>query len=130
MTSEELADEVMAAVLAVQGRILGVGQEQYSQGDQQKFEWMSIKEIVQYAREEVEDGIAYNVMLRWKLNRLDAAIDAAFVGYATPPAPAEKPEQARMVVTPPPMQQQPTPIHDAAWAAFVPQAITHPPRNF
>lgn len=78
MTSEELANEVMAAVVAVQARILGVGKEQYDEGSQQKFERMSLQEIAQYAKEEVEDGIAYNVMLRYKLNNLIKALDQAF----------------------------------------------------
>ncbi|WP_431911613.1 hypothetical protein [Nonomuraea jabiensis] len=81
MTSEELAKEIMNAVVAVQGRILGVGKEQYDQGSEQKFESMSLQELIQYAREEVEDGIAYNVMLRYKLNQLEKAVEMAFNGY-------------------------------------------------
>ncbi|MER7208483.1 hypothetical protein ABT340_15535 [Streptosporangium sp. NPDC000239] len=81
MTSEELANEVMSAVMAVQSRIVGVGQEQYSLGSQQKFELMSLAEIIQYAREEIEDGIAYHVMLRYKLGLLDKAVAQAFAGY-------------------------------------------------
>ncbi|GAA3536772.1 hypothetical protein GCM10022419_015730 [Nonomuraea rosea] len=83
MTSEELAKEVMTAVLAVQGRILSVGAQQYEEEHGQKFELMSLQEIIQYAMEEVEDGIAYNVMLRYKLRLLNEAIDKAFAGYAS-----------------------------------------------
>jgi hypothetical protein len=81
MTSEELAQEIMSAVTAVQARILGVGKAQYDEGSQQRFESMSLQELIQYAREEVEDGIAYNVMLRYKLNLLEKAVQAAFNGY-------------------------------------------------
>lgn len=84
MTSEELAQEIMNAVVAVQARILGVGKEQYDQGGEQQFERMSIRELIQYAREEVEDGIAYNVMLRWRLNQLEKALNSAFKGYQEP----------------------------------------------
>ncbi|MER5643986.1 hypothetical protein [Streptosporangium sp. NPDC002524] len=90
MTSEELANEIMAAVVAVQDRILSVGRAQYEEGANQQFERQSLQEIVQYALEEVEDGIAYNVMLRYKLTRLKAALDLAFPGTTAlaPPAPA------------------------------------------
>lgn len=71
----------MAAVVAVQDRILTVGAAQYEEADGQKFELMSLQEIVQYAMEEVEDGIAYNVMLRYKLSNLKTALDASFSGY-------------------------------------------------
>jgi hypothetical protein len=81
MTSEELAKEVMNAVVAVQSRILGVGKEQYDRGSEQKFERMSFRELIQYAREEVEDGIAYNVMLRYKLGLMEKSLNAAFTGY-------------------------------------------------
>ncbi|MFI6319732.1 hypothetical protein ACIBG8_19515 [Nonomuraea sp. NPDC050556] len=91
MTSEDLAREIMSAVTAVQGRILSVGQQQYSEGSTQQFERMSLKELVSYAREEVEDGIAYNVMLRYKLNLLDQALDSAFRGYAAPTPAAGEP---------------------------------------
>ncbi|GII83351.1 hypothetical protein Ssi03_13410 [Sphaerisporangium siamense] len=108
MTSEELANEVMAAVVAVQGRILGVGQEQYDEGSQQKFELMSLQQLVDYAMEEAEDGIAYNVMLRYKLKQLKAAINQAFAGYTAnaaarhaKPAPSPAPDVYQMPANPP-----------------------------
>jgi hypothetical protein len=100
VTSEELAKEIMNAVVAVQGRILGVGKEQYDQGDEQKFERMSFRELIQYAREEVEDGIAYNVMLRWKLGQMEKALSAAYAGYEENPGRHVK--QAESVFTPMP----------------------------
>jgi hypothetical protein len=93
MTSEELAKEVMAAVLAVQTRIIGVGAAQYEEEHGQKFELMSLQEIIQYAMEEVEDGIAYNVMLRYKLRLLNDAIEGAFAGYAANRARHARPAQ-------------------------------------
>ncbi|MGS2646043.1 hypothetical protein [Streptosporangium sp. G12] len=99
MTSEELANEIMSAVIAVQNRILTVGRAQYEEGANQKFERQSVMEIVDYALEEVEDGIAYNVMLRYKLIHLKAALNKAFSGVASqapqPPAPAPLPPAYR-----------------------------------
>ncbi|MEU7830326.1 hypothetical protein [Nonomuraea sp. NPDC049129] len=120
MTSEDLAKEVMAAVVAVQSRILGVGKEQYDQGSEQKFERMSFRELIQYAREEVEDGIAYNVMLRYKLGLMEKALNAAFTGYEQDAGRHSKPEQ---VLVDPPVANAPadyfaptdwTSIRDAA----------------
>lgn len=91
MNSEQLAKEVMDAVVSVQARILGVGKEQYDEGDKQKFESMSLQEIITYAMEEVEDGIAYNVMLRYKLTQLRKAVDSAFTSYADNQARHAKP---------------------------------------
>ncbi|WP_043617240.1 hypothetical protein [Nonomuraea candida] len=108
MNSEQLAKEVLDAVLAVQGRILSVGAQQYEEEHGQKFELMSLQEIIQYAMEEVEDGIAYNVMLRYKLRLLKDAIESAFAGYATNKARHARPAQVvpDPTVTPAPAQMQ------------------------
>lgn len=76
MTSEELANEVMTAVAACQERVMGVGNEQYSFGETQKFEELPLGELVLMAREEVQDLIVYAVMTDIRLKRLEAALNA------------------------------------------------------
>lgn len=71
----------MSSVVAVQARILSVGQAQYDEGDGQRFELMSASEVLQYAREEAEDLIAYGVMLRIKCVQLEEALNIMFAGY-------------------------------------------------
>lgn len=70
MTSEDFANEVAAAVLAVRERILGIGREQYERNGRQQFEDMTPAQIVQFGLEEAEDLIAYAVMLRIRLNEV------------------------------------------------------------
>lgn len=73
MTSEELADEVSHFIRACRSRILGIGAEQYDEGDGQKFEKMPFTELIQYAREEAQDLAVYAAMLDIRLKRLEAA---------------------------------------------------------
>jgi hypothetical protein len=77
VTSEELADEVGHFIRQCRGRILGIGAEQYDQGDgQQKFEGMPLVELVVYAREEAQDLAVYAAMLDIRLKRLEDALRA------------------------------------------------------
>lgn len=75
MTSEELADEVSDFIRACRGRVLGVGAEQYDEGDSQTFERMPLAGLIQYAREEVQDLAVYAVMVDIRLKRLEAALE-------------------------------------------------------
>ncbi|MGN9782822.1 hypothetical protein ACTMTF_15420 [Nonomuraea sp. ZG12] len=114
----------MSAVVAVQSRILGVGKEQYDEGSEQKFERMSLQEVIQYAREEVEDGIAYNVMLRYKLNLLEKAVEVAFNGYQAGAGKHSKPEQ--VAAEPPvdnftPPTRRPDEFYTAGWPELTPK---------
>lgn len=79
MKSEELADDVkrVAIIADAQARILGVGREQYTEGDEQQFETMPLQDLIEYAREEALDLINYGVMLTLRIERL-----AALVGIA------------------------------------------------
>lgn len=86
MTSEDLARYIDRIVSTVQGRVLTVGQEQYSEGDTQQFERMNLLQITDYLLEEIQDSIAYNVMLHHKAERLKDAIHAAFTGTTATPA--------------------------------------------
>lgn len=69
VTSEELASEVEAAISRTRGRVLGVGDQQYSQGDTQKFETMEVDELFAWMQEELDDVIVYAVMLGIRLRR-------------------------------------------------------------
>jgi hypothetical protein len=69
MTSDDLADEVEAAIRRCRSRVLGVGDEQYSDGDTQKFENMPILELIDWTLEELDDVIVYAVMLGIRFQR-------------------------------------------------------------
>jgi hypothetical protein len=70
MTSEELADQVTSVVENLRARIIGTGNEQYSQGEKQKIELKSEKEIAQEALEEIEDLIVYSAVIHARLQGL------------------------------------------------------------
>jgi len=70
MTSEELADQVTACVESLRSRIMGTGQEQYSNGDQQSIELKSGAQIVKETIEEIDDSLVYLAHLRARLARL------------------------------------------------------------
>ncbi len=70
MTSEELANEVSACVESLRSRIMGTGNDQYSNGDQQSIEKKSGSQIVTETIEEIDDAIVYLAHLRARLARL------------------------------------------------------------
>ena len=71
MNSDELAYDVQRAVAAVQHRILTVGADNYEHtASTQQFEHMPMHALFDMALEELEDLIAYAVMLRIRVNRL------------------------------------------------------------
>jgi len=74
MTSEQLADCVSDFIVACTTRVKGVGDEQYSEGTHQKFEAMSIDELVEWAEEEVQDLAVYAAMLHIRLRRVRQAL--------------------------------------------------------
>lgn len=78
MTSDQLAEAIETAVESVQGRIRGIGRDQYDYGDTQTFEKMSIADLLNWAMEEADDQIAYAVMLRIRLTRLKRELKKAF----------------------------------------------------
>jgi hypothetical protein len=79
MKSEELAAEVEDTIRFCQEGILGVGDEQYSLvidgRPMQKFETMTLAELLQYAREEARDLVNYGVMLDIRLRRLQQEVE-------------------------------------------------------
>ncbi|MFJ7590158.1 hypothetical protein ACIQZO_22785 [Streptomyces sp. NPDC097617] len=76
MTSEELADYVTDFIGECRSRILGVGAEQYSCGEMQKFELLPLVDLIRYAREEAQDLAVYAAMVDIRLSRLEAALRA------------------------------------------------------
>ena len=70
MTSEELANQVSECVESLRSRILGTGNEQYSNGDQHSIETKSGALIVKETIEEIDDAIVYLAHLRARLSRL------------------------------------------------------------
>lgn len=74
MKSQELAAEVAQIVKEAQARITGIGAEQYSHNDMQKFEAMSITSLLEYMEEELLDEINYAVMNLLRMRWLKEAI--------------------------------------------------------
>ena len=70
MTSEELADQVTACVESLRSRIVGTGDKQYSQGNEQSIEIKSGGQVLQETLEELDDAIVYLAHLRARLSRL------------------------------------------------------------
>jgi hypothetical protein len=70
LTSEELADQVTTMVESLRSRIMGTGQDQYSNGDQQSIELKSGAQIVKETIEEIDDSLVYLAHLRARLARL------------------------------------------------------------
>lgn len=70
MTSEELADQVTQCVESLRSRIMGTGDLQYSNGNEQSIELKSGAQIVKETLEELDDGIVYLAHLRARLSRL------------------------------------------------------------
>ena len=70
MTSEEFADQVTSCVESLRSRILGTGQEQYSNGDRQKIEDYSIEQLFEEAIAELDDFVVYAVVTRSRIATL------------------------------------------------------------
>ena len=69
LSSTDLAQYVSEAITRATSRVLGVGQEQYDQGDSQKFETMPLGDLVEGALEELDDVIVYSVMTQIRFRR-------------------------------------------------------------
>lgn len=75
MTSEELAQVVGDLITTSQTRVMGVGNEQYSTGDMQRFETLQLDELVDWTKEELSDLVVYSTMLWIRLTRIQEAIN-------------------------------------------------------
>lgn len=74
MTSDDLANYVGEFIQDCQARVRGVGDQQYSQGTHQKFEAMSLDELLEWAQEEIQDVAVYSAMLDIRLRRVREAL--------------------------------------------------------
>jgi hypothetical protein len=70
MTSEELATQVDQMIEECRERVMGVGHDQYSVGNKQRFEIMLLDDLFEYAEEELRDLVIYACMLRIRLRKL------------------------------------------------------------
>jgi hypothetical protein len=87
LSSEELTDAVDVFLWGAAFRVIGTGAEQYEKHDKngqpfQAFEEMTPLELVQNAREEVQDLGVYAAMTDLRLARLQAALAGTVVGDA------------------------------------------------
>jgi hypothetical protein len=64
-----------AIIQTAKDRIMGVGHEQYSEGDKQKFELVPIDTLMEWAEEETIDQINYGVMLLVRLRDTENSYD-------------------------------------------------------
>jgi len=67
MTSEELANQVTECVESLRSRIIGTGDQQYSNGNTQAIELKSNRQLVQETLEELDDTLVYVAVLRTRL---------------------------------------------------------------
>jgi hypothetical protein len=72
MTSEQMSDLVTNCIESLRSRILGVGSEQYSNGDTQSIELKSNQELIIETIEEVDDALTYLAVLRSRLINLSS----------------------------------------------------------
>lgn len=71
MTSNDLADEITAAIERVRMRVITVGAKDYREDtNTQKFEDMLPSELLEMAIEEMDDIVAYAVMVSIQAERL------------------------------------------------------------
>lgn len=75
MRSEDLANYVDDAIERCRGRVMGVGDEQYSEGDKQKFESMTPTDLLEWALEEADDLIVYGVMTGIRIKQILERLD-------------------------------------------------------
>lgn len=74
MLSRELSDEVEWLIRECSLRVMGTGNEQYSEGQKQRFERLPLEEVFQYTYEEIEDLIVYATMIHIRLRRLEKEV--------------------------------------------------------
>lgn len=70
ITSGQLAVGVGEFINDAQMRVLGVGREQYDEGDGQKFERMPLPQLCDWALEELQDVAVYAAMLAIRIQRI------------------------------------------------------------
>ncbi|MEQ4716121.1 hypothetical protein [Nonomuraea sp. B19D2] len=78
ITSDQLAEAVEDAIRSAKRRVIGVGKEQYDQGDTQHFEGMTLAQLLDWAGEEAQDLIVYAVMLDIRIKRVKRQLKKGF----------------------------------------------------
>lgn len=78
MKASELADQVENIINSVRSRIMGVGAEQYDEGDVQKIELKDPSVIIKETIEEIDDSIVYLSHLRARISKVQSTIDDSF----------------------------------------------------
>lgn len=74
MTAAQLGEYVDAFVRSAVGRVTGVGADQYAETDGQRFERMTLAELLDWTLEEVQDVAVYAAMLGVRLQWLKAQL--------------------------------------------------------
>lgn len=81
MNAKDLSTAVNEVVKLAQTRIEGVGQQQYEESkDRQKFESMSIPDLLEYMEEELLDQINYAVMNFMRIHNVKLEIQKLLTG--------------------------------------------------
>jgi SMC interacting uncharacterized protein involved in chromosome segregation len=70
MKANNLADQIEDIISSLRTRILGVGADQYDEGNVQKIELKRPSDIIRETIEEIDDSIVYLAHLRARMNEM------------------------------------------------------------
>jgi hypothetical protein len=70
VTPDEFADQIKEFVIGSLDRATGIGAEQYSDGDTQQFETMTMDELREMTKQELQDVVNYTVMQHIRFERI------------------------------------------------------------
>lgn len=82
MKANELADQVEDVINSVRSRIMGIGADQYDEGDVQKIELKDPSVIIRETIEEIDDSIVYLSHLRARISKVQSTIDDSLASAA------------------------------------------------
>jgi len=74
MQANELAEQIEKIIVSLKTRILGIGADQYDEGNVQKIELKKPSEIIKETIEEIDDSIVYLAHLRARMNEIKFTI--------------------------------------------------------
>lgn len=77
MQANELADQIERIIISLRERIMGVGAEQYDEGNVQKIELKKPSEIIAETIEEIDDSIVYLSHLRARMTKIQSTLGNA-----------------------------------------------------
>jgi hypothetical protein len=75
VTSDELSHEVADFIGGACARVLGPGQAQYEKDGSQKFEELTLEELVDWAVEELQDVAVYSTMLAIRIKEVQRLVE-------------------------------------------------------